>query len=144
MTKVTDMYTSRGTLDRQAAIDQYGQLVRRVAAQLIAKLPANVEMDDLVQAGMIGLFDALSRYQANQGAQFETFAMQRIRGAMIDELRDSDWMSRGSRKSQKDIEQALHRLEHQLGRTPLESEIAKEMGMTFADYQALLGKVRGI
>ena len=62
---------------------------------------------------------------------------------MIDELRESDWMSRGSRKSQKDIEQALRRLEHQLGRTPLESEIAKEMGMTLADYQTLLGKVRG-
>ena len=62
---------------------------------------------------------------------------------MIDELRDSDWMSRGSRKSQKDIEQALRRLEHQLGRTPLESEIAKELGMTLPDYQTLLGKVRG-
>ena len=81
------MYTSRGTLDRQAAVNQYGQLVRRVAAQLIAKLPANVEMDDLVQAGMIGLFDALSRYQTDQGAQFETFAMQRVRGR--------EWLSTG-------------------------------------------------
>ena len=92
------MYTSRGTLDRQAAVNQYGQLVRRVAAQLIAKLPANVEMDDLVQAGMIGLFDALSRYQTDQGAQFETFAMQRVRGAMLDELRGTDWMPRSVRR----------------------------------------------
>jgi RNA polymerase sigma factor for flagellar operon FliA len=85
----------------------------------------------------------LSRYEAGQGAQFETFATQRIRGAMLDELRENDWMSRGSRKSQKDIEQALHRLEHRLGRTPLESEIATEMGMSLSDYQSLLGKVRG-
>jgi RNA polymerase sigma factor for flagellar operon FliA len=100
-------------------------------------------LDDLIQVGLIGLSDALSRYEAGQGAQFETFATQRIRGAMLDELRENDWMSRGSRKSQKDIEQALHRLEHRLGRTPLESEIATEMGMSLSDYQLLLGKVRG-
>jgi RNA polymerase sigma factor for flagellar operon FliA len=100
-------------------------------------------VDDLIQVGLIGLSDALSRYEAGQGAQFETFATQRIRGAMLDELRENDWMSRGSRKSQKDIEQALHRLEHRLGRTPLESEIATEMGMSLSDYQSLLGKVRG-
>jgi RNA polymerase sigma factor for flagellar operon FliA len=110
---------------------------------MMAKLPANVQVDDLIQVGLIGLSDALSRYEAGQGAQFETFATQRIRGAMLDELRENDWMSRGSRKSQKDIEQALHRLEHRLGRTPLESEIATEMGMSLSDYQLLLGKVRG-
>ena len=110
---------------------------------MMAKLPANVQVDDLIQVGLIGLSDALSRYEAGQGAQFETFATQRIRGAMLDELRENDWMSRGSRKSQKDIEQALHRLEHRLGRTPLESEIATEMGMSLSDYQSLLGKVRG-
>jgi RNA polymerase sigma factor for flagellar operon FliA len=65
-----------------------------------------VQVDDLIQVGLIGLSEALSRYEAAQGVQFETFATQRIRGAMIDELRESDWMSRGSRKSQKDIEQA--------------------------------------
>ena len=75
--------------------------------------------------------------------QFETFATQRIRGAMIDELRESDWMSRGSRKSQKEIEGALHRLEHRLGRSPSESEIASELGMSLADYQHMLAKVRG-
>jgi RNA polymerase sigma factor for flagellar operon FliA len=75
--------------------------------------------------------------------QFETFATQRIRGAMLDELRDNDWMSRGTRKSQKEIEQALRRLEHQLGRPPLESEIASQLGMSLTDYQTLLGKVRG-
>jgi len=124
-------------------IRQYQPLVRRLAHHMMAKLPANVQVDDLIQVGLIGLSDALSRYEAGQGAQFETFATQRIRGAMLDELRENDWMSRGSRKSQKDIEQALHRLEHRLGRTPLEGEIATEMGMSLSDYQSLLGKVRG-
>ena len=137
------MYTSRGTLDRQAAINQYGQLVRRVAAQLIAKLPANVEMDDLVQAGMIGLFDALSRYQADQGAQFETFAMQRVRGAMLDELRSNDWLPRSVRRNQRTIESAIQRLEQRHKRHPIDVEIAAEMGMTIDAYHSMLGDARG-
>ena len=137
------MYTAKGQLDRNAMIRQYQPLVRRLAHHMMAKLPANVEVDDLIQVGLIGLSEALTRYEAAQGVQFETFATQRIRGAMLDELRGNDWMSRGSRKSQKDIEQALRRLEHKLGRTPLESEIATDLGLSLIDYQTLLGKVRG-
>ena len=137
------MYTAKGQLDRDAMIRQYVPLVKKLAHHMIAKLPANVELDDLVQVGMIGLAEALSRFEASQGVQFETFATQRIRGAMIDELREGDWMSRGSRKSQKDIERAVARLEHRLGRSPVESEIAAELDMTLADYQSLLGRVRG-
>jgi len=137
------MYTAKGQLDRNALIRQYQPLVRKLAHHMMAKLPASVQVDDLIQVGLIGLSEALTRFEANQGVQFETFATQRIRGAMIDELRESDWMSRGSRKSQKDIEQAMHRLEHHLGRSPLESEIAAELGMSLSDYQSLLGKVRG-
>ena len=122
---------------------QYVPLVRRLAHHMIAKLPPNIELDDLIQVGMIGLSEALSRYQSSQGVQFETFATQRIRGAMLDELREGDWMSRGSRKSQKEIEQAVHRLEQRLGRSPLESEIAAELEMSLTDYQSLLSKVRG-
>ena len=137
------MYTAKGQPDRNAMIKQYQPLVRRLAHHMMAKLPANVQVDDLIQVGLIGLSEALTRYESEQGVQFETFATQRIRGAMLDELRGNDWMSRGSRKSQKEIEQALRRLEHQLGRTPLESEIAAELGLSLSDYQALLGKVRG-
>jgi RNA polymerase sigma factor for flagellar operon FliA len=137
------MYTVKGQLDRSALIKQYQPLVRKLAHYMMAKLPPSVEVDDLIQVGLIGLADALSRYEASQGVQFETFATQRIRGAMLDELRGSDWMSRGSRKSQKDIESTMRRLEHRLGRSPVESEIAAEMGLTLADYQSLLGKVRG-
>lgn len=137
------MYTEKGQLDRSALIKQYQPLVRRLAHYMMAKLPASVEVDDLIQVGLIGLADALSRYESAQGVQFETFATQRIRGAMLDELRGNDWMSRGSRKSQKEIETTMRRLEHRLGRSPVESEIATEMGMNLVDYQSLLGKVRG-
>ena len=137
------MYTAKGQLDRNAMIKQYQPLVRKLANHMMAKLPANVQVDDLIQVGLLGLSDALTRYEATQGVQFETFATQRIRGAMLDELRENDWMSRGSRKSQKEIEQALRKLEHRLGRTPMESEIADELGMSLTDYQTLLGKVRG-
>ena len=137
------MYTAKGQLDRSALIKQYQPLVKRLAHHMMAKLPPSVEVDDLIQVGLIGLSDALSRYESSQGVQFETFATQRIRGAMLDELRENDWMSRGSRKSQKDIEVAMRRVEHRVGRTPLESEIAKEMGLPLEEYQSLLGKVRG-
>ncbi len=137
------MYTAKGHLNLDAMLRQYSPLVRRLAHQMIAKLPANVEIDDLIQVGMIGLSDALGRFDAAQGVQFETFATQRIRGAMLDELRGADWMSRGTRKQQRDIESAVHRLEQKLGRAPVESEIAKEMGFTLLEYQEMLGKVRG-
>jgi RNA polymerase sigma factor for flagellar operon FliA len=137
------MYTAKGQLDRNALIRQYQPLVRKLAHHMMAKLPANVQVDDLIQVGLIGLSDALSRFEATQGVQFETFATQRIRGAMLDELRENDWVSRGTRKSQKDIEEALRRLEHRLGRSPLESEIAADLGMSLTDYQSLLGKVKG-
>jgi len=137
------MYTAKGQLDRDALIKQYQPLVRRLAHHMMAKLPPSVEVDDLIQVGLIGLADALTRFEASQGVQFETFATQRIRGAMLDELRENDWMPRGSRKSQKEIEVALRRLEHRLGRSPIESEIANELGMSLSDYQTLLSKVRG-
>lgn len=137
------MYTAKGQLDLDAMIQQYSPLVRRLAHHMMAKLPPSIQVDDLIQVGLIGLHEALTRYEATQGVQFETFATQRIRGAMIDELRENDWMSRGSRKSQKEIEVALRRLEHQLGRSPVESEIAAQLDMTLLEYQTLLGKVKG-
>jgi len=137
------MYTAKGQLDRDALIRQYSPLVRRLAHHMMAKLPPSIQVDDLIQVGLIGLSEALTRFEASQGVQFETFATQRIRGAMIDELRENDWMSRGSRKSQKEIEVALTRLEHKLGRSASESEIAAELGMELAEYQALLYKVKG-
>ncbi|MDQ5895987.1 MAG: hypothetical protein RLZZ592_959 [Pseudomonadota bacterium] len=143
MSRSQPIYNSNGQLDAKTMLEQYSSLVRRLAHQMIARLPANVELDDLIQVGMIGLTDAMSRFDIKQGVQFETFATQRIRGAMLDELRGGDWMSRSSRKHQRDIESAVHRLEQRFGRAPHESEIAAEMGLSLVDYQDLLNRVRG-
>jgi len=137
------MYTAQGTLDRKSAIERYGPMVRRMASQLIGRLPANVELDDLVQAGMIGLFDAMTRYESDRGAQFETFATQRVRGAMLDELRGSDWLPRSVRRNQRTIESAIHRAEQRLGRAPGEADIAEELELPLGEYQRLLDDARG-
>jgi RNA polymerase sigma factor for flagellar operon FliA len=137
------MYTARGTLERGAAIERYAPLVRRLASQLIARLPANVELDDLIQAGMIGLMDALSRYEAGHGAQFETFAMQRIRGAMIDELRGGDWLPRSVRRNQRAIDAAVHAVEQRMRRSATEAEVAAEMGLGLPAYRQMLGDAHG-
>jgi len=138
------VYNARGTLERQQDyVKQYAPLVRRIAHQMIAKLPANVELDDMVQAGMIGLMDAVNRFEESQGTQFEVYAASRIRGSMLDELRASDWLPRSARKSQRDIENAIHRLEQRLQRAPQEAEIAVELNLSVPDYQELLGDARG-
>jgi RNA polymerase sigma factor FliA len=137
------MYTARGTLERAAAVERYAPLVRRLASQMIARLPANVELDDLIQAGMIGLMDALTRYETGHGAQFETFAMQRIRGAMIDELRGADWLPRSVRRNQRSIEAAVRKVEQRTHRSATEAEVAAEMGLGLAAYQQMLGDAHG-
>jgi RNA polymerase sigma factor FliA len=118
-------------------------LVKKMAYQLKAKLPSCVELDDLVQAGMIGLMDAIQRYEDNHGAQFETYASQRVRGAMLDELRGADWLPRGIRKNMRDIEVAVQQLEQKFGRPPTESEIAKHMNFTLDDYYDVLSDCQG-
>jgi RNA polymerase sigma factor for flagellar operon FliA len=130
-------------VDVEAYVRQYTPLVRRLAHQMIARLPANVELDDMIQAGMMGLMDAASRFEIAQGTHFEVYAAQRIRGAMLDELRANDWMPRSVRKSQRDIEGAIHRLEGRLRRAPLEAEIAAELGVPVAEYQEMLNGARG-
>ncbi|MBB5213365.1 RNA polymerase sigma factor FliA [Parapusillimonas granuli] len=125
-------------------VGQYAPLVRRLALQLVARLPASVEVDDLLQAGMMGLLDAVRRYQETAEAQFETYAITRIRGAMLDELRSQDWLPRSVRSKSKSIEQAIHALSHRLLRPATEAEIAEELGMTLAEYQALLEEARGV
>lgn len=137
------MYTAQGTIDRNQQIDQYVPLVRRLAHHLISKLPASVQIDDLIQAGLIGLMDAISKFEEGQGAQFETYASQRIRGSMLDELRSADWMPRSVRQSQRRIEAAVVKAEQDLGRAPTEAEVAKSMGVSLADYQAMLFDSRG-
>jgi RNA polymerase sigma factor for flagellar operon FliA len=137
------VYTQRGMLDRQDYVRQYAPLVRRLAHQMVARLPANVELDDMVQAGMMGLMDAVGRFEEAQGTQFEVYAASRIRGAMLDELRANDWLPRSARKSQRDIENAIHRLQGKLRRAPTEAEIARELSISVTEYQEMLNDARG-
>jgi RNA polymerase sigma factor for flagellar operon FliA len=137
------MYTQQGVLDRESVIERYGAMVRRTAAHLAARLPSSIDIEDLVQAGMIGLLDAVSRFDAMQGVQFETFASQRVRGAMIDELRGADWMPRSVRRSQRQIETAIRSAEHRLQRAPREAEIAAELKIDLPAYQELLLSAKG-
>jgi RNA polymerase sigma factor for flagellar operon FliA len=121
----------------------FAPLVKRIAFQLAAKLPASVQVDDLMQAGMMGLLDAIGHFDENQGAQFETYASQRIRGAMLDELREIDWVPRSVRKSARDIEKAMTALQQKLGHAPSEQEIADVLGIALASYQSMLADARG-
>lgn len=124
-----------------ADIAPFVPLVQRLARQLRARLPASVEFDDLVQAGLIGLSDALPRFDAAHGVPFEAYAAQRIRGAMLDELRAADSASRDDRRQQRRIDAAVQRLEQRFGRSPLAGEIAHELGMPLAEYHQLRTKV---
>lgn len=137
------MYTATGQLNREDYLERFAPLVKRMASHLCSKVPASVEPDDIIQAGLIGLMDAVSRFEEGQGVQFETYATQRIRGAMLDELRASDWLPRSVRKNQREIEGAISRLEQRFKRPPTESEIAKEMGIPLQQYQAALQDARG-
>lgn len=132
------MYTVSGRVDKNDLLAQHAPLVKRLAHQMKAKLPPSVEVDDLVQAGMMGLLDAVQRYEECHGAQFETYAVQRIRGAMLDELRGSDWLPRGVRQNMRKIEASISSLQQRLGRMPTESEIAKDLKISLDEYQSML------
>lgn len=137
------MYTAQGALDREQLVLQYAPLVKRIAYHLLLRLPASVQVDDLIQNGMLGLLDALGRYEEGLGAQFETYAVQRIRGAMLDGLREDDRLPRGLRREMRRVEAAIQKLEHQHGRHPTESELSESLGMPLAEYQKLLYDARG-
>ncbi len=132
------MYTVKGKADKNDLLTEHMPLVKRLAHHMKAKLPASVEVDDLIQAGMIGLLDAITRYEETHGAQFETYAVLRIRGAMLDELRSSDWLPRSMRQNMRKIEAAMSALQQKLGHAPSESEGAKSLKLSLSDYQDML------
>ncbi len=136
-------YNASGLVSPDTLARQYAPLVKRIAHHMIARLPASVQLDDLVQAGMMGLLDASSRFDETQGIQFETFAAQRIRGAMLDELRDSDWLPRSARKAQRDIDTATQKVQQRERRAATESEVARELNIALPAYQQMLTDARG-
>jgi RNA polymerase sigma factor for flagellar operon FliA len=137
------MRDTEGQFDTDHLVVSYAPLVKRIAYQMMARLPASVEVEDLMQDGMMGLLDAIGRYEDGMGAQFETYAAQRIRGAMLDGLRESDWAPRSLRRDMRRIEAAIRELEQKFGRPPGESELADHLGMALADYQRMLQEARG-
>ncbi len=122
---------------------QFAPLVKRLALHMMASLPPSVELDDVIQSGMLGLLDAAKRFKNTYGAQFETYAVQRIRGAMLDGLRQCDWLPRTLRKSLRQVETMISKLEQRHGRPPTEQELADALKIPLAEYQQLLLDARG-
>jgi RNA polymerase sigma factor for flagellar operon FliA len=141
--QVAWMQDADSRIDVDRLVVTYAPLVKRLAYQMMARLPASVEVEDLMQNGMMGLLDAINRYEEGMGAQFETYAVQRIRGAMIDGLRESDWAPRSARRDMRRIEAAISQLEQENGRAPSEGELAAHLGVTLPEYQQMLQDARG-
>ncbi|MES2662453.1 MAG: RNA polymerase sigma factor FliA [Pseudomonadota bacterium] len=127
------------TKEIERIINQYASLVKRIGHHLLARLPANIQLDDLIQAGMLGLIEAAKKFDENKGASFETYAGIRIRGAMLDEVRRGDWTPRSVHRHTRDVYQAIRRVEQRLGRDARESEIAIELGIPLEEYHQKLG-----
>ncbi len=137
------MYNAAGQIKKDQLVQRFAPLVKRIAYHLMARLPSSVQVDDLIQNGMIGLLDAIERFEAGMGAQFETYAAQRVRGAMLDGLRENDWLPRSLRREFRQIEKAIAQLEQEYGRPPSEAELAKALGVPLAEYQRMLQDARG-
>lgn len=120
--------------ERNAFLLAHEPLVKRIAMRLRARLPANVDLQELMQAGLIGLNEAFSRYDEKRGATFDTYAARRIEGAMLDALRAADTLSRGVRRQLREVQAAVQRLEHRLGRVPRAKEVANELGWTLQAF----------
>ena len=127
--------------DRKKLVLHYLGLVKYVAARLAAGLPDSVEMDDLVGAGMMGLMKAVEAFDASKDVKFETYALSRIRGAMLDELRSLDWFPRSIRRKARRISQATEELEGSLGRSPTDGEMARHMDLDLHDFYRMAGEV---
>ncbi|NEV60508.1 RNA polymerase sigma factor FliA [Thiorhodococcus minor] len=128
-----------GAADRPAQlVAEHSDLVRRIAHHMAARLPASVQVEDLVQAGMIGLIEASRQFQPGQGATFSTYAGIRIRGAMIDELRRADWTPRSVHRNSRRISEAMQEVEAREGRAASDREIADELKVSLDDYYGML------
>lgn len=120
---------------REELIIKYTYLVKYVAGRLYASYGNNVEFDDLMSYGIFGLIDAIDKYDYNRGVKFETYAQLRIRGAIIDQLREIDWLPRSVRQKSKELEKAYCELESVLGRTATDEEMAEKLGITVEEFQ---------
>jgi RNA polymerase sigma factor FliA len=130
--------------DREKLILQHMPQVRLIARRIHDRLPETVCLDDLVSTGVVGLISAIDRYDPSHGVKLKTYAEYKIRGAILDSLRGLDWAPRQQRHRSKLIESAIAKLEQILGRSPGEEEIARELGVSLAEYYDWLSEIRGL
>ncbi|BDY04044.1 RNA polymerase sigma factor FliA [Ferrimonas sp. YFM] len=126
--------------NRASLVERYAPLVKRIAHHLMARLPASVQLDDLLQSGMVGLLEASRNFDASKGASFETFAGIRIRGAMLDEIRRGDWVPRSVHRNYRQVTDAIKELEKRLGRDPRDNEVADYLDISIDDYHQMLNE----
>lgn len=131
-------------VDREKLVEEMLVQVKYIARRIHERLPQHVPFDDLVQAGMVGLLDAAQKFDPTKNAQLKTYAKFRIRGAILDSLRDCDWGPRDLRRQARQVEEVQTKLRNQFGRAPTEEEIAKELGLDLAEYYELLGTLHGM
>ncbi len=128
-------------IQQQDFTTRYAPLVKRIAHHLLARLPSSVQLDDLLQAGMLGLLEAHSNFDASKGASFETFAGIRIRGSMLDEIRRGDWVPRSVHKNARSIAGAIKEIEQETGRDARDTEVAMKLEVEVEDYRQMLMEV---
>lgn len=128
---------------QEALVKTHAVLVKRIAYHLSGRLPRSVQFDDLLQAGMLGLLEAVRSYDESKGASFETYATIRIRGYMLDEVRRNDWVPRSVYRSSRLISEAVRAVENRLNREASDQEIAKELDISLAEYHEMLADVNG-
>jgi len=124
-------------------VEQHEQLVKRIAFHLMSRLPASVQADDLIQAGMIGLIEASRKFDPEQGASFETYAGIRIRGSMLDEIRRTDWTPRSVHRKAREVAEAVRQIENEKGRDARDVEVAEVMGLDLNEYHKILQDATG-
>ncbi|GAA4619433.1 RNA polymerase sigma factor WhiG [Saccharopolyspora hordei] len=127
---------------RDRLVLHYAPLVKYVAGRVGTGLPSHVEVSDLIQSGIFGLVDAIEKFEPERGLKFETYAMQRIRGAILDDLRAQDWVPRSVRSRARDVERALERLEAKLQRTATDAELAEELGLSLDELRELFAQLQ--
>jgi RNA polymerase sigma factor for flagellar operon FliA len=132
------MYSEVAQLNESDQIVRHATLVKRIAFHLLNRLPPTVQVDDLIQSGMVGLLEAASNFDAKMGASFETFAGIRIRGAMIDEIRKSDWTPRSVHRKFRGVTEAIRKIENETGQDANDSDVASLLGLSLSDYHQIL------
>src|ERR1700749_3193272 len=135
---IDDSDVPMGEVPQQELVIKYADLVKRIAYHLVSRMPPNVEVDDLIQAGMIGLLDAAKHYSPDKGANFETYAGIRIRGAMLDEVRKSDWTPRSVHRNMREMADVVRRIENAKGQDATPTAIAQGLGVSIEEYHKLV------